>query len=462
MESTAEVKIPSNPIDAIIGQEEAVSIARLAAIQRRHLLLVGPPGCGKSLIAQAMAFMLPKPNEEIAVCDNPENPERPILEIRTRAQIEREGRVPSGVPVNPSEVPIEVAERLGFRCRRCGARSRPDNPVCVVCGADKYKISRSPFDDLLFGGRPLENKVVWTRRTENGEEKVLYERVGNEILFYNERALIARERELVHRKIIVPLERKNFVQATGASETELLGDVRHDPYGGHSDVGVKPYKRVVPGAIHEAHEGVLFIDEMASLGHLQRYLLTAMQEKKFPIVGRNPTSSGAAVRVDGVPCDFILVGAVNFSDLDAILPALRSRIVGNGYEILLNTVMADTPRNRKKMIQFIAQEIRKDGRIPHAHKSAVDKIIYEARRMAKIYDGKEGLTLRLRSLAGILKLAGDIAISEGSELILDSHVESALSKAKSAEQQAESRYGITWRSTATDKGVKKSEESYII
>ena len=50
------------------------------------------------------------------------------------------------------------------------------------------------------------------------------------------------------------------------------------------------------GAVHEAHEGVLFIDEMATLGDTQRFILTAMQEKKFPITGRNPTSAGASVR----------------------------------------------------------------------------------------------------------------------------------------------------------------------
>ena len=28
-----------------------------------------------------------------------------------------------------------------------------------------------------------------------------------------------------------------LVIATGASETELLGDVKHDPYGGHASIG---------------------------------------------------------------------------------------------------------------------------------------------------------------------------------------------------------------------------------
>ncbi|MEM2899496.1 MAG: sigma 54-interacting transcriptional regulator, partial [Thermoplasmata archaeon] len=141
---------------------------------------------------------------------------------------------------------------------------------------------------------------------------------------------------------------------------------RHDPYGGHPQLGSLPYERVVAGAIHDAHEGVLFIDEVPMLGHLQRFILTAMQEKKFSISGRNPQSAGASVRVDAVPCDFIFVAACNISDLPNILAPLRSRIVGSGYEILVETTMDDNELNRAKLAQFIAQEIVMDRHIPHA------------------------------------------------------------------------------------------------
>ncbi len=459
MESTKDLKIPTNLIDQIIGQDEAVRIAKMAALQRRNLLLVGPPGCGKSLIAQAMASLLPKPNYEISVLDNPLNPERPILEVRSRTEVEMEKKL-SGIKLSIYDVPIPVAEKLGLRCKRCGSRSSADVKICPNCGNEKYRKSRSPFDDIIFGEEKIEDRVYYNIEKEGRIVKVLYERVGNAVYYYDEKSLEVREKNF-RRKVIVPLDRNTFVQATGASETELLGDVRHDPYGGHPEIGVKPYKRVLPGAIHEAHEGILFIDEVANLGNLQRHLLTAMQEKKFPIIGRNPTSSGASVRVDDVPCDFIFVGAVNFSDINLILPTLRSRILGNGYEVLLNTYMEDTPENRKKIVRFIAQEINKDKRIPHADKYAIREIIEEARRKAKIYDGKEGLTLRLRGLSGIIKLAGDLAVIEGSEFIESKHVREAIERAKSAEQQAEKRYG-TYYKYAESEYFGKKQQDYII
>ena len=181
-----------------------------------------------------------------------------------------------------------------------------------------------------------------------------------------------------------------------------------------------------PGAIHEAHEGVLFLDELPHLGHIQRYILTAMQEKRFPISGRNPQSAGASVKVVDVPCDFIFVGACNIQDLEQVLSPLRSRTAGNGYEVLVNTTMEDNDQNRARLAQFIAQEIMVDGRIPQATRAAVEGIIKEARQRAKRMDSmNNALTLRLRELGGLLRAAGDIAVVNGDPMIELKHLEQA-------------------------------------
>ncbi|HID73953.1 MAG TPA: hypothetical protein EYP43_02755 [Thermoplasmata archaeon] len=51
VEDTSTVEIPRDPLSRVIGQDHAVELAKMAARQRRHLLLVGPPGIGKSMIA---------------------------------------------------------------------------------------------------------------------------------------------------------------------------------------------------------------------------------------------------------------------------------------------------------------------------------------------------------------------------------------------------------------------------
>ena len=198
------------------------------------------------------------------------------------------------------------------------------------------------------------------------------------------------------------------------------------------------HERVEAGAIHRAHKGVLYIDEINTLTiESQQKILTAMQEKKFPITGQSERSSGAMVRTEPVPCDFILVAAGNLDALYGMHPALRSRIRGYGYEIYMNDTMEDTIENRRKLVRFVAQEVVKDGKIPHFTREAVAEIIKEAKRRA----GRRGhLTLRLRELGGIVRTAGDIALAEGSKYVTVDHVLKAKKIAKSIEEQLADKY----------------------
>lgn len=465
IEDTSQILIPADPLDRVIGQEDAVNLAKLAAKQRRHLLLVGPPGTGKSMIAQALATHLPPPESQVYVVSNPESPERPFVQVRTMEEVEEDEKkslLTREKLISPVDAPVNVAEKLGYRCSKCGTYSPKDQSVCPNCQTIKGqqnspKVARvdmnmnnmlQGLEDILkvtlnqFGSEKA--RVQTTRLVGGKEEVVVYEAAGPKVRVLDQKALESRrEKEKASpKKILISLKRNNFIMATGASETELLGDVRHDPYGGHKGLGTPPYERVVPGAIHDSHEGVLFIDELPHLGHLQRFILTAMQEKRFSISGRNPQSAGASVKVDDVPCDFVFVGACNIQDLQHIISPLRSRITGSGYEILVATSMPDNKVNRSRFIQFMAQEVRMDGRIPHLDRSGIDAMIKEARNKARFHDNKKrSLTLRLREMGGVIRASGDIAVSEGAGMITSGHVERAITKSMSAEDQIKKRYG---------------------
>src|SRR5437879_12297717 len=102
----------------------------------------------------------------------------------------------------------------------------------------------------------------------------------------------------------------------------------------------------------------------------------------------------------------------------------------------MKSTITDSDENRLKLVRFVAQEVAKDRKIPHFDRTAVLEILREAQRRA----GRRGqLTLRLRELGGLIRVAGDIAQEEGSPLVTAKDVLNAKRIARSLEQQVADR-----------------------
>ena len=398
---TSRIKIPERLLERIIGQEEAVQVVRLAARQRRFILIIGEPGTGKSMLGQAVAELLENENlEDILASENPETPLLPRIEAIATGQGEK-----------------RVQEKRAALRRALVSERYLFTVASVATGiVGFYYFLREGRDLTYLAGAAFVLFLLWLAK----------------------RFLLGR-RSGQTPKILVNNGRKTsapFIDATGSQGGNLLGDVRHDPYqsgGGET----RPHQLLEAGAIHRAHRGVLFIDEVATISmESQQNLLTAIQEKSMPILGRSPGSSGIMVRSEPAPCDFLLILAGNEGDLESMHPALRSRIRGYGYEILTKNDMPVNAANTEKLVRFISQEVRRDGKIPHFDASGVRATLAEARRRS---GRPNSYTLRLRELGGLVRAAGDQAVREGAGLVNAEHVKRGLRYARSLEAQKEAQ-----------------------
>ncbi|MFQ3344175.1 MAG: Lon-like ATP-dependent protease [Candidatus Thalassarchaeaceae archaeon] len=409
MESTADVPIPEKLVDRVIGQEAAAIVVRKAAEQRRHVIMVGEPGTGKSMLARSMTEFLPKEHlEDILVYRNVDDENEP--KVRT---------VPAG---RGSRILSERKAHIKIQREKT---NRTLLFIVLVVGAALLlaTISSGEIITFIFGSFLLIFGYFFLRtRLTSGDESNM------------PKLLIKHDLS----------DEPPFIDATGTLAGALLGDVRHDPFQSGADLATPAHERVEPGAVHRANKGVLYIDEIRMLRmEEQQALLVAMQERKLAISGRSERSSGALTKSEPVPSDFILIAAGNLDGIKNMHPALRSRIRGYGYEVYVNTDMRDTARNRRRLIRFIAQEVSNEqsksaGKdIPHFDRESTSLILKEAQRRS----GRRGkLSLRLRELGGLVRIAGDLAAEEGEKLTRSKHVVRARTIAKPLEQQVADRY----------------------
>jgi Lon-like ATP-dependent protease len=229
-------------------------------------------------------------------------------------------------------------------------------------------------------------------------------------------------------KLIVDNARKAapFIDATGHGSAQLFGSIAWDPLqtGG---LGTPEHQRVSAGDVHRANLGILFIDEIKNLKPAEAVtLLTVLEDGQLPITLRSRFDEGntaaMAVSTEPVPCMCFLVGAGNFDSIGQVHPALMDRIYGYGKVVRMNNDMPSTLENRRRYVQFVAQEVSRFHLSPFS-REACEEIVDEGRRRS---NKRDGLTTRFRPMISIVKTAATLATREGCKTVEKRHVKEAI------------------------------------
>jgi Lon-like ATP-dependent protease len=195
--STKEIFVPKSLIEQVIGQDKSVEIIKKAAAQKRNVLLVGVPGTGKSLLAQAMSEILPVGNlVDVLMYPNEDDSNNPKVRV-----------IKSG-----DGKKILNAEKLEYRKAEDSSRMISFFIPIIWMFLGWLFWQWKWYSDIIFAALLLIGAFLLIGLALGGQMRTKEGATSPKLLINNE------------GKKVAP-----FFEATGSRAGALLGDVRHDP-----------------------------------------------------------------------------------------------------------------------------------------------------------------------------------------------------------------------------------------
>lgn len=199
--STEEIPIPKNLVEQVVGQDNAVEVVKKAAAQRRHVLLIGEPGTGKSMLGMALAELLPKEKlVDIIAFPNPNDENTPFIRVVPAGKgrdLVAKARIQSSQMFKNQNIIMIIL-------------------VLIVTILPFYFWKTGSISDVVFAASIITSVIL----------------IASFGLFLNLGKRMGSPKVSTPKVIVDNFNKKQapFFDATGAHAGALLGDVLHDPF----------------------------------------------------------------------------------------------------------------------------------------------------------------------------------------------------------------------------------------
>ena len=466
-DDTSQIPVPEDPIERVIFQDRAKSAIRKIAQNKGHILMVGRPGTGKSLLANMFNDVLDqslgdyiRPKESIVgfpgkdknhirfAYEDPEKIDEVLLNLNREIEAARNSVDEFSLAEQIKSVKKVKWALLLVTCISAVAGVFFP-PAFIATGLTGIG---AIFMFMQENNHKAQERI---QRDSHGSKqnavKHLYDNVPT--ILYDPR----KDKDLMAR-------------VSEPDARNMKGGFRHDPYQS-GNLQTPPHKRAFLGA--HARSPIIYVDELKTLikvGYMSD-LLEIMQNKEYILEGGRNSGSGAADRSENhLRAENIIIACCNHDTLSYLQDegdgAFLSRIEDKGEIIQMESSVPESLDSIREVAQYIKQEIdnlgeeyrntwgdiiEKEGHegvrrrserifgrmLPDDYRleerefsrSAVMEVIKELR--CRSSNGK--LSAILRPINGIIKTAEIEAVLENSQFVEPEHVRHAISEHMSLE-----------------------------